>query len=139
MGMKDIKVYKVGDKLTVKQQKWIDEYIKCDDYTTASRNAGYTGSNNNLRAMGYQNSIKFKEILDARRKELSDKINNKNIAELNDIFEFWTNVFKDKREAMKNRIKASELLAKAKGGFIEKVEVKKVDTDWFIEDDSNNG
>ena len=139
MGMKDIKVYKVGDKLTVKQQKWIDEYIKCDDYTTASRNAGYTGSNNNLRSMGYQNSIKFKEILDARRKELSDKINNKNIAELNDIFEFWTNVFKDKREAMKNRIKASELLAKAKGGFIEKVEVKKVDTDWFIEDDSNNG
>ena len=139
MGMKDIKVYKVGDKLTVKQQKWIDEYIKCDDYTTASRNAGYTGSNNNLRSMGYQNSIKFKEIFDARRKELSDKINNKNIAELNDIFEFWTNVFKDKREAMKNRIKASELLAKAKGGFIEKVEVKKVDTDWFIEDDSNNG
>ena len=137
MGMKDIKVYKVGDKLTVKQQKWIDEYIKCDDYTTASRNAGYTGSNDNLRAMGYQNSIKFKELLDARRLEISKKINNKNIAELEDIFEFWTETFKNTSEETKDRIKASELLAKAKGGFIEKVEVKKVDTDWFIEEDNN--
>ncbi len=35
---------------------------------------------------------------------------------------------------MYDRIKASELLAKAKGGFIEKREIKVVDTDWFIEE-----
>ena len=133
MAIKNVKVYKVGDKLTEKQQKWIDEYIKCDDYTTASRNAGYTGSNDNLKSMGYQNSIKFKEVLDARRLEISEKISNKNIAELEDIFEFWTKTFKDTKEDTRDRIKASELLAKAKGGFIEKVEVKKVDTDWFVE------
>ena len=134
MGIENVKVYKVGDKLTPKQQKWIDEYIKCDDYTTASRNAGYSGNNDNLRAMGYQNSIKFKEILDARRLEISKQINNKNIAELEDIFEFWTKIFQNKREDTKDRIKASELLAKAKGGFIEKKEVKVVNTDWFIEE-----
>ena len=134
MAIKNVKPYKVGDKLTPKQQRWIDEYIKCDDYTTASRNAGYTGSDTTLKNMGYQNSIKFKEILDARRLELSEKINNKNIAELEDIFEFWTKTFKDNREDTRDRIKASELLAKAKGGFIEKKEVKIVDTDWFIEE-----
>ena len=134
MGIENVKVYKVGDKLTPKQQKWIDEYIKCDDYTTASRNAGYSGNNDNLRAMGYQNSIKFKEILDARRLEISKQINNKNIADLEDIFEFWTKIFQNKREDTKDRIKASELLAKAKGGFIEKKEVKVVNTDWFIEE-----
>lgn len=134
MAIKDVKVYKVGDKLTPKQQKWIDEYIKCDDYTTASRNAGYGGSNNSLRTMGYQNSIKFKEILDARRLEISKNIDNKNIAELEDIFEFWTTIFNDEDAKMYDRIKASELLAKAKGGFIEKREVKVVDTDWFIEE-----
>lgn len=133
MAMKDVKPYKAGDKLTVKQQKWIDEYIKCDDYTTASRNAGYKGSNDNLRAMGYQNSIKFKELLDARRLELGETINNTNIAELEDIFEFWTKTFRDTNEDTKDRIKASELLAKAKGGFVEKVEVKPVVTDWFID------
>jgi len=134
MAIKNVKVYKVGDKLTPKQQKWIDEYIKCDDYTTASRNAGYTGTDTTLKNMGYQNSIKFKEILDARRLELSEKINNKNIAELEDIFEFWTKTFRDNKEDTRDRIKASELLAKAKGGFIEKKEVKIVDTDWFIEE-----
>ena len=134
MAIKNVKVYKVGDKLTPKQQRWIDEYIKCDDYTTASRNAGYTGSDTTLKNMGYQNSIKFKELLDARRLEISEKINNKNIAELEDIFEFWTKTFKDTREDTRDRIKASELLAKAKGGFIEKKEVKIVDTDWFIEE-----
>jgi len=134
MAIKNVKVYKKGDKLTPKQQKWIDEYIKCDDYTTASRNAGYTGTDTTLKNMGYQNSIKFKELLDARRLELSEKINNKNIAELEDIFEFWTKIFQSNVEDTRDRIKASELLAKAKGGFIEKKEVKIVDTDWFIEE-----
>jgi len=134
MSIKNVKTYQIGDKLTPKQQKWIDEYIKCDDYTTASRNAGYTGTDITLKNMGYQNSIKFKVLLDARRLELSEKINNKNIAELEDIFEYWTRTFKDEKEDTRDRIKASELLAKAKGGFIEKKEVKIVDTDWFIED-----
>ena len=134
MSIKNVKTYQIGDKLTPKQQKWIDEYIKCDDYTTASRNAGYTGTDITLKNMGYQNSIKFKVLLDARRLELSEKINNKNIAELEDIFEYWTKTFKDENEDTRDRIKASELLAKAKGGFIEKKEVKIVDTDWFIED-----
>lgn len=134
MSIKNVKTYQLGDKLTPKQQKWIDEYIKCDDYTTASRNAGYTGTDITLKNMGYQNSIKFKLLLDARRLELSEKINNKNIAELEDIFEYWTKTFKDENEDTRDRIKASELLAKAKGGFIEKKEVKIVDTDWFIEE-----
>lgn len=134
MAIKNVKIYEVGDKLTPKQQKWIDEYIKCDDYTTASRNAGYTGSDTTLKNMGYQNSIKFKKLLDARRLELSKRIDNKNVAELEDIFEFWTKIFRDNSEETKDRIKASELLAKAKGGFIEKREVKVVNTDWFIEE-----
>lgn len=132
MATKNIKPYKVGDKLTPKQQRWIDEYIKCDNLTEATVRAGYTCKN--PRAMGYQNSRKFKDILDARRKELGEKLNNKNIAELEDIFEFWTDTFNDIHEETKDRLKASELLAKAKGAFIEKREVKVVDTDWFIEE-----
>ena len=137
---RNYKPYKKGDKLTPKQERWIDEYIKCNDYTTASRNAGYNGSNDNLRAMGYQNSLKFKDLINERRLELSKNIKKKTIASLEDIFEFWTETFNDDSNKQADRLKASELLAKAKGGFIEKVEVKKVDTDWFIdEDDNTNG
>jgi len=139
MSAYDYKPYKKGDKLTPKQERWIDEYIKCNDYTTASRNAGYTGSNNTLRSIGYQNSLKFKELITNRRQELSKKLDKKTIASLEDIFEFWTETFNNEDNKQADRLKASELLAKAKGGFVEKVEVKKVETDWFIEDDNTNG
>lgn len=126
------KPYKVGDPLTPLQQKWIDEYIKTDDLTTASRNAGYKGNDGSLRAMGYQNKLKFKDLLEARKKELDAGITNKNIAELEDIYEFWTNVLNDPNASMKYRLKASEYLAKSKGAFVEKREVKVVESDWFI-------
>lgn len=130
---RNYKPYKIGDKLTPKQERWIDEYIKCNDYTTASRNAGYSGSNNNLRAIGYQNSLKFKELLNSRREELSKELKKDSIASLEEIFEFWTKTFNDPMEDTKNKLKATELLAKAKGAFVEKREVKVIDTDWFID------
>lgn len=132
MAFKDVKVYKIGDKLTPKQEKWIDEYIKCNNLAEATAKAGYTGKN--LKAMGYQNSIKFKDIIEQRRAELSKEIKNNSIAELEDIFKFWTDTFNDDDAKMQDRIKASELLAKSKGAFVEKREVKVVDTDWFIEE-----
>lgn len=132
MAIKDVKLYKVGDHLTPKQEKWIDEYIKCDNLTQATINAGYKLQN--PRAMGYQNSIKFKEIIEQRRAELSKEIKNTSIAELEGIYKFWTDTFNDNDAKMQDRIKASELLAKAKGAFVEKREIKVVDTDWFIEE-----
>ena len=134
MSSNSFKPYTKNDKLSKKQQLWIDEYIKTNDYTTASRNAGYKGNNNSLRQIGYENSKRFKELIDARRQELYEKMTTDNIAELEDIFKFWTKTFQDDDEKMQDRIKASELLAKAKGGFIEKKEVKIVDTDWFIDE-----
>lgn len=135
MAMKDVKPYKLGDKLTKKQELWIDEYIKTDNYTTASRNAGYRGNDNALKHIGYENSIRFKDILEARKNELRKELKKNTIAELEDIFEFWTNIFTSDDFRTQDRIKASELLAKAKGGFIEKVEVKEVSTDWFIDEE----
>ena len=90
--------------------------------------------------MGYQNSLKFKDLIIDRRVELSKEIKSDSIASLEDIFKFWTKTFNDEDLKQADRLKASELLAKAKGGFVEKVEVKKVDTNWFIdEDDNTNG
>ena len=137
---RNFRLYQLGDKLTEQQERWIEEYLKCGDYTTASRNAGYNSTNNNnLRAIGWQNSLKFKDIIEARRKELKKELQKDTVATLTEIFEFWTDTFNDPTRKITDRLKASELLAKAKGGFIEKVEVKKVETDWFIEDDKDDG
>lgn len=128
----NLKPFKEGDKLTPKQEKWIEEYIKTNSLTEATVNAGYKSKN--PRAIGYQNSIRFKEVIDKRRLEISKEIKNNSIAELEDIFQFWTNVFQDENEYMKNRIKASELLAKSKGAFVERREIKLAETEWFVEE-----
>lgn len=126
-----VKVYEVGDHLTLKQERWIEEYLKCDDYTISSRNAGYTGNNDNLKSMGYQNSLKFKKIIEERRKELSAKLKKDTIADLDKIYSFWTITMNDSNEKMNDRLKASEMLAKSQGAFVERVEVKPIETDWF--------
>lgn len=135
MSVTDLRVYKLGDKLTDKQLLWIDEYIKSNDYTTATLKAGYNAKY--PRAIGYENSIRFKEIIEHRKKELNERITNETIASLEEIQMFWTETFKNSSIKDSDRLKASELLAKSKGGFIEKHEIKSVNTDWFIE--VNNG
>lgn len=133
MAIRKPKPYKVGDPLTPKQQTWIDEYIKTDDLITAARNAGYKGNDATLRAMSYQNKLKFKDVLQARKEELDAAMTSQSIAELEDIYEFWTSVLNDPEARMNDRLKASEYLAKAKGAFVEKRQVQVVDTDWYIE------
>ena len=54
-------------------------------------------------------------------KEKSSKIVTENIASIQKIQEFWTQIMFDKDEPTKNRLRASELLAKCKGMF---------NTDW---------
>lgn len=127
-----LKVYQHGDKLTPKQQKWIDEYIKTGSYTQATINAGY--KTKEPRNIGYQNSVKFKDIVEEVRQKVQEKIEQESIASIEDIYKFWTDTLKDDKVKTTDRLKASELLAKSKGAFVEKREVKVVDTDWFIDE-----
>lgn len=43
--------------------------------------------------------------------------NQRDIMELNDLQEFWSNVVRDKYVKMSDRLRASELLGKSKGAF----------------------
>ena len=55
-------------------------------------------------------------------KKLVEKEENKIIYSANQLREFWTKILCDGESDMKNRLKASELLAKSQGVFIEKRE-----------------
>lgn len=129
--------YELDHKVTFKQRKWIDEYIRCDDYATATIKAGYNSKN--PKNLGYQNYRRLKKFVAKRKEELNKQITSDRVATLTEIQEFWTKMYTDELIKDSDRLKASELLAKSKGGFIEHVEVRKVDTDWFIEDDKDNG
>lgn len=50
-------------------------------------------------------------------KYLNDMTQGNSIAAIKDIQEFWTNVMNDRSERTRDRLKASEYLAKAQGVF----------------------
>ena len=114
-------------KLTEKQKKFIDYYIQTGNATESCRLAGYKG--NNLDRLGYENLRKLENYIKPRINELDLK----RTATLEEIFEFWTNIIRDNETKTNDKLRASELLAKSQGAFIEKVEVKPVITDWFID------
>ncbi len=113
-------------KLTEKQKKFIDYYIQTGNATESCRLAGYKG--NNLDRLGYENLRKLEIFIKPRINELDLK----RTASLEDIFKFWTITMNNDDIKTNDRLKASELLAKSQGAFIEKVEVKEIDTNWFI-------
>ena len=61
-----------------------------------------------VASSGVQTYIKYLDSL---------KDNSKDIANIESIQEYWTTVMNSKREETKDRLRASELLAKALGAF----------------------
>ena len=104
--------------LTAKQQAWIDYYKQGKTAAEAARLAGYKGNNHDV--IGAQNLAKLSKY----RADRDEVIASPRIASMQEINAFWSDVMRDKGCEMKDRLKASEMRAKAAGGFVEKVEIK---------------
>lgn len=129
-------------KLTIKQQRFADEYIISGNATEAAIKAGYA------KKAAYQQgaeNLKKPHIREYIDKRLED-INDKSIAKQEEVLQYLTEVLRGKSSATeivvemvgdgtseaklivkppseKERIKAAELLGKRYGSFTEKVEV----------------
>lgn len=101
--------------MNLRQRLFCEYYLGecCGNAEQAAIKAGYssksarTGANKLLQKAQIQQYITQK----------SSEIATSNIASIQQIQEFWTNIMADEEEATKNRLRASELLAKAKGMF----------------------
>lgn len=113
-------------ELTEKQKRFIDFYIQTGNATESCRLAGYRG--NNLDRIGYENLRKLENYIKPRIEELDLS----RTATLEDIFIYWTNTMNDNNIRISDRLRASELLTKSQGAFVEKMEIKPIETDWFI-------
>lgn len=135
-------------KLTVKQQKFADEYIRLGEVTKAAINAGY--STKSAYAVGSENLKKpsIKAYIDKRLEELKKE----SIAEQDEILQYLTSVMRGETTEQtlvgqgegyqeidnidvgaKDRIKAAELLGKRYRMWTEKVEAE-VTTPIFVDD-----
>lgn len=104
---------------TEKQQAWIDYYKQGKSKAEAARLAGYKAkSDAGFHSIGSENFRKL-QVYIADRDAVLDK---QRIADMQEINEFWTSIIRGDEEKTADRIKASELRAKAAGMFIEKLE-----------------
>jgi phage terminase small subunit len=106
-------------KLTEKQKRFADYYIETGNATESAIRAGY--SQNTATETGYENLRKphIKEYIEERNKALeSDRIAN-----MEEVKTFWTNTMRNGNADLKDRLKASEYIAKTNAAFIEKQEV----------------
>ncbi|PEE43848.1 terminase [Priestia megaterium] len=105
-------------KLTPKQQAFADYYIETGNATQAAIKAGY--SKKTARVIGQENLLKpaIKKYVEERNKE----IKSKRIADMREVKEFWTSMVRNNKLEPKDRLKASEYIAKTNGAFLEKVE-----------------
>ena len=102
------------DKLSQRQQRFVDYYEgNCRE---AARKAGYKSP----RRRGYE-LMQMPKVQEAV-KQRENKERRPHIADRKRRQEFWTQVMENEDEDMRNRLKASENLAKSEADFVERRE-----------------
>ena len=109
-------------RLSAKQKRFIEAY--CGNATDAARLAGYKGNDNTLGQVGDENLKKPK--IAAAIKAREDERLLKTIANREERQQFWTSIMRDELDDdpqdMKDRLKASELLGKSEGDFLDRIQ-----------------
>ncbi len=119
--------------MTDRQKVFIDAYLDTFNATRAAIIAGY--SKKTAYSQG-QRLLKKAEI----KNEINGKINEKKIATIADRQtrqKFWSSIMLNEKIDLKHRLRASELLAKSEGDFIERqsVEVQNFDLSRLSENE----
>lgn len=108
------------ERLTERQQRFVEYYAACANATEAARQAGY--SRGRARVIGAENLTK--PAVRAALAALTSASAGERIATMIERQEFLTTVMRDSNVEPKDRIKACELLGKMQGDFIERHEIE---------------
>lgn len=119
----------MNKKLTLKQKAFVDCYT--GNATEAARLAGYKGNNDTLKQVGAENLTK-PYIAEAINKR-AEKLSNRRIATRQDRQEMWTEIMRNRKEDVRDRLTASKLLGASEGDFIQKIESREVTHEEWLE------
>jgi phage terminase small subunit len=103
------------------QKKFADYYIESGNATESYKRAGYKAKGNVAEANASRllRNAKVMEYIAERNKQLESH----RIADMTEVKEFWTNLLRDVQADAKDRLKASEYIAKTNAAFVDKQEV----------------
>lgn len=106
--------------MTDKQELFIREYLIDFNATRAAKKAGYSEKTAYSQGQRLLKNVEVKNKITSLKKErISDLIATKEQRQ-----KFWSKTMYDEEVDMKNRLRASELLGKSCGDFIDRVETK---------------
>ncbi len=110
-------------RLTPKQEAFVRAYVE-----TGNASEAYRKIYNASRMKPETVNRKAKELLDngkitARVDELRARLDDEAIANAKERQRWWTQVMRNDAVDMKDRLKASELLGKVQGDFVERREI----------------
>lgn len=136
-------------KLTIKQKKFADEYIKTGNAYQSALNAGYSESYSKGNVIKLLENVSVKAYIDERMKKLEEEA----IADQAEVLKYLTRVLRDEEReeilvnvgnfeqeiqsmkvSTKDKIKAAELLGKRYGSWTDKVDLSS-DLTLIFEDD----
>lgn len=128
--------------MTMHQRKRVfcEVYLISGNATQAAISAGYSPKTARSQGQHLLTLADVKEYLDQRNQEISEA----NTAQMEEVRQFWTATMRNQTMKPADRLKASELLAKTYGAFLDRVheELSVADTvDAWIEaipDDAAN-
>ncbi|WP_422406940.1 MULTISPECIES: terminase small subunit [Gammaproteobacteria] len=109
-------------KLTPKMQKFVDYYIETDNATQSYKLAGYSASNDNIAGVEGHKLLKNPKIAMAIEERMTEMASDR-IASAEEVLEFLTDTMREKRNYVKDRLHAAELLGKRHKLFTEKIEM----------------
>lgn len=104
------------DNLNTKQRKFVEAFE--GNATEAAKKAGYSTKSAEVTGSRLLRNPKVYAAI----KERENKESSSRIATRQERQEFWTGTMKDDGAEMKDRLKASELLGKSEGDFLEKIQ-----------------
>lgn len=107
-------------KSNVRQKAFCEFYVASGNATESAIKAGY--SEKTARSIGQRllTNVDIQEYI----KEINKKVEGNRIANIKEVKEFWSEVLRDGKLKMQDRLKASEYIAKTNGAFLDKVEIK---------------
>ncbi len=92
-------------------------YLISGNATQAAIAAGYSPKTARSQGQRLLTFVDVQEYLDQRNQEISEA----NTAQMEEVRQFWTSIMRNKGEKATDRLKASELLAKTYGAFLDRI------------------
>jgi len=109
--------------LNERQQKFCEFFAKTGNATQAYKDAGYTPKTEEAAAVSASKLLRNPKVADEIAK-IGKNARSEAVLTITEIKEFWSSVVEADEQEMPHRLKASELLVKSEGGFLDKVEHK---------------